>query len=189
MERVGPAHEHHRRPADRRGPRGRGRARARARAARVRARADEPDGARARRPRPRPASPTRSSTTTCASGTTATSKGSRPPRSAARGGAFARLDDLARARCRAARRSTRSRRGPAACSTASRPPPATCCASATGTPRGCSPRWRSSSTRTPAPGFALDPATISVVGSEHGERARLRLRRCRSARASIGGRA
>ena len=76
VERVGSAHEHHRRPADRRGSR-RGRSpRARARAASVRPRVDEPDGAgardcrRGRRLRRRACR-----TTTCASGTTAISKG------------------------------------------------------------------------------------------------------------------
>ena len=162
MERARSAHRPHGRPAHRGGPApGRGVV-PRARSAALRPGAHEPARSRARDRTPR--------------GVRRRDGGRRPRRmglrrlrraheradSRARPG----LDDLHRHGPRRRDRGSRWAPGPSGCSTASPAPTGRCCCSPTATSCASSPRSRSSSDRAGAR-FLLDPATISVIGSEH----------------------
>ena len=164
--------EPHRRAVHRRrvGPRPRALAPA-ARRPRLRARAGEPGDAGARHRPARRVRRRRASIPTCASGTTATSKASRRPRSAARGPEWRRLDGVDRRDSR--RRDARPRSAARARRVLAR-------ADAAGGDvllfgHGHQLRILTAVALDLDPGagarFMLDPATVSIIGSEHELRA------------------
>ena len=176
VERRGPAHQPDGSAPHGRGP-GVGRAsRARAHGSGVLARPDEPPDPGAATPPRSPVSPMPRSTPTSRSGTTASWKASRPRRYGA-GARSGRPGRSSRARCRAARPSSRSRLGRPRSSTGRPRRAATCCCSAhghllrvlTAVALRLDPRAGAR--------FALEPAMVSIIGAEHGEPALFALNR------------